>query len=173
MAHAYRRGSDIVVSYAGTTNEDMKDWLTGNVPAATAASLAEQVFEAARFYLDVARANPGAAITFTGHSLGGGLAALMAVLFNRPAVAFDEAPFQKSADSGAVIDGLRNRLQALGYKLPDELRDYQASFDLSGAVLSSSTRIARQYQFSSFTRPVRFSHSLEMRRPISWLRCSA
>ena len=105
MAQAYRRGNEIVVSYAGTTDESPlttmanNDWLWGNVPAASALALAPQVVDAAEFYLNVLSANPGVQISFTGHSLGGGLASLMAVYFNHPAVVFDEAPFLKSADS--------------------------------------------------------------------------
>jgi trimeric autotransporter adhesin len=57
----------------------------------------DQVADAIRFYSDVVAANPGASITFTGHSLGGGLASLMAVYFDHPAVVFDAAPFKLSA----------------------------------------------------------------------------
>src|SRR5947207_2313179 len=121
MAQAYQRGTEIVVSYAGTTDEDLLDWLTGNVPAATAAILAPQVIDAAKFYLDVLRDNAGATISFTGHSLGGGLASLMAVYFDRDAVVFDEAPFQKSADSTKMVNQLRTVLVASGYALPAPL----------------------------------------------------
>jgi putative lipase involved disintegration of autophagic bodies len=38
---------------------------------------------------DVMAAYPGARITLTGHSLGGGLASLMAVFFDLEAVVFD------------------------------------------------------------------------------------
>ena len=46
----------------------------------------------------------------TGHSLGGGLASLMAVFFDRPATVFDEAPFEMSADSKDIVDELMERL---------------------------------------------------------------
>jgi hypothetical protein len=46
MANAYQNGSDIVVSYAGTTDENSLDWLTGNVPAGTAATHIPQILEA-------------------------------------------------------------------------------------------------------------------------------
>ncbi|MHB1429791.1 MAG: lipase family protein [Rhodocyclaceae bacterium] len=42
--------------------------------------------------------NPNATITFTGHSLGGGLAALMGVFFDCQAVTFDQAPFAAAAE---------------------------------------------------------------------------
>ncbi|MFA5242120.1 MAG: hypothetical protein WC029_15095 [Sulfuricella sp.] len=41
MATAYQRGNEIVISYAGTTDEDSLDWITGNVPAGTGATLAQ------------------------------------------------------------------------------------------------------------------------------------
>lgn len=62
------------------------------------AECSEQLKEAAVYYLQVRKDNPSAKITFTGHSLGGGLAALLAVFFNLDAVVFDEAPFRASAN---------------------------------------------------------------------------
>lgn len=115
LARAYSNGgNEIVIAYAGTTYEPgiaLLDWTQGNIPAALGLSLAPQILDAARFYLDVLKANPGANITFIGHSLGGGLASLMAVYFNRPAYTFDEAPFERSADSDSVFKELK---QALG-----------------------------------------------------------
>ena len=146
MATAYQRGNEIVISYAGTTDESPLDWINGKLPAATGAWLAPQVFDAAKFYLDVLAANPTANISFTGHSLGGGLASLMAVYFDRHATVFDEAPFQKSADSSIVVAALRNRLAAMGYGLPPELANYVTSADPSGAFLPSPTRVAREGQ---------------------------
>ena len=78
-------------------------------------TLGEQIVDAARFYLDVYNANPNAGISFTGHSLGGGLAALMAVYFDRAAQTFDPAPFARSVDSSAVVNELKSRLGELGY----------------------------------------------------------
>ncbi|MFA6313686.1 MAG: lipase family protein, partial [Sterolibacterium sp.] len=70
--------------------------VTGLLPA-------PQIFDAMRFYLDVKAANPDAtSFTFTGHSLGGGLAALMGVFFGRQAVTFDQAPFENSAESSLL-----------------------------------------------------------------------
>ncbi|MFA6444390.1 MAG: hypothetical protein WCV99_18835 [Sterolibacterium sp.] len=120
LARAYTNGSEIVVAYAGTTWEDgMKslDWTKGNIPAATASSLAEQIVDAARFYLDVRAANAGE-ISFTGHSLGGGLASLMAVFFDKVAYTFDEAPFERSAESDSVVNELKQILAA-EYSLAD------------------------------------------------------
>ncbi len=145
MAQAYQRGNDIVIAYAGTTDETVYDWITGNAPAASAKFLSPQVFNAARYYLDILKNNPASNITFTGHSLGGGLASLMAVYFDRPAVVFDEAPFLKSADSVTVVEQLRKSLQAVGYSLPMALKGYLA-LDPTGAFVASPARVLRDDQ---------------------------
>lgn len=88
--------NEIVISFAGT---NPADW-TGDIAAdlaLAAGNLTAQLREAAEYYLQVREANPTANITFTGHSLGGGLAALMGVFFNLPAHTFDQAPFLNSA----------------------------------------------------------------------------
>ncbi|OGT02211.1 MAG: hypothetical protein A2Z65_02000 [Gallionellales bacterium RIFCSPLOWO2_02_58_13] len=111
LARAYENGGEIVIAYAGTTWEEgmeTLDWKNGNIPGATGTSLAKQIFDAAKFYLDVKAAHPGMEITFTGHSLGGGLASLMAVYFGKPAYTFDEAPFERSAGvNGRICAGTR------------------------------------------------------------------
>jgi hypothetical protein len=77
------------------------DWGTNIALGTGIGSL--QAIQAAQFYLDIKNAYPGANITFTGHSLGGGLASIMAVWFDRPAVVFDAAPFELGALNVAQI----------------------------------------------------------------------
>lgn len=91
-AIAFQRGEEIVISFAGTAQ--LVDWMT-NITLATGFSNG-QLLDAAVYYLEVRRVYPEARISFTGHSLGGGLAALMGVLFNEPAVTFDPAPSGKA-----------------------------------------------------------------------------
>lgn len=68
-------------------------------------NLSDQLKQAADYYLQVkASAAVGTTITFTGHSLGGGLASLMAVLFDESAFTFDQAPFRNSAQGTLVTD---------------------------------------------------------------------
>ena len=95
---------EIVISYAGTEFNTgsfglAADFFSGNVPLA-AGRYGAQALAAAKLYQEV-KADPllNDNSSFTGHSLGGGLASLMAVWFNRPATVFAPAPFQASADA--------------------------------------------------------------------------
>ena len=154
MARVYMRGNEVVISYCGTTFEpgdQHLDWINGNVPAGIGNN-AKQVLQAAKLYLDVAR-DPqfaGKSISLTGHSLGGGLASLVSVWFDRPATVFDQAPFLKSADSARVYDWLRSELQRSGYTIPAALDAYQVDRSVLSATLNqwdpSPTRLARQAQ---------------------------
>ena len=92
-------GNEIVVAYTGT-NEIIGDWAS-NLIAGAGIVPAPQLVAAARAYLE-AKATYGDRITLSGHSLGGGLASVMATWFDRPAVVFDAAPFQISAVSPTV-----------------------------------------------------------------------
>ena len=148
-ARAYRNTGtgEIVIAYTGTTFEGnlvdkTKDWMLANIPAGTGAFLAPQVTDAAMFYLDVLNANPGASISFTGHSLGGGLASLMAVFFDRPATVFDEAPFEKTADSLERVEELKKALLEAHYTLPAAFANYDAYayLNVNGAFIPSPTR---------------------------------
>lgn len=67
------------------------------------------------FALDVMRENQGVPISFTGHSLGGGLASLMAVFLDLPATIFDPAPFQLTALNPVVLGSLQVYLATNGY----------------------------------------------------------
>jgi Ca2+-binding RTX toxin-like protein len=105
----YRNGSEIVISYTGT-NEGL-DWLTNGANGLGLGST--QTTKAALAYLR-AKEQYGANITFTGHSLGGGLASMIAVWFDRPAVVFDEAPFELAARSPLIVLGTKLALLAFG-----------------------------------------------------------
>ncbi|MFO1327842.1 MAG: hypothetical protein U1F56_10835 [Rubrivivax sp.] len=167
LAGVYLKGDEVVISFAGTTAENVKDWLYGNVPSAVGFPAADmpdavdlswlgsdfnfadlQVTKAARLYLDVLDdpALRSKHISFTGHSLGGGLASLMAVYFDRPATVFDEAPFSKSADLGFVVQGLKNQILLEQRTVPAALDTYPT--DRVGAVL---TRVQRQEAVSSIS----------------------
>ncbi len=69
-ARAFQNGSEIVISYAGTYN-----WIDGVADARLGSgAMHDQLLQAVEYYLQVKAANPGATISLTGHSLGGGLA---------------------------------------------------------------------------------------------------
>lgn len=101
---------EIVIAYAGTAQ--LTDWVT-NLTLGTGFS-SSQLEQAALYYLQIKQANPTATISFTGHSLGGGLAALMGVMFDERAVAFDQAPFALSANA-LTRSGLENYLNDHGF----------------------------------------------------------
>jgi hypothetical protein len=99
------RGSEVVISFAGTYQPDVfRDWKANSALATGFGS--QQLVQAAEYYLQVKAANPNTTITLTGHSLGGGLAALIGVFFGVETLAFDQAPFALSAK--AVIDPQRD-----------------------------------------------------------------
>jgi hypothetical protein len=95
-AVSFQSGNKIVISFAGTNSQD----IFGDVPADINLGIgvgSVQLLQAAEYYLELKELYPNAEITFTGHSLGGGRAALMGVFFNQTAITFDQAPFAASA----------------------------------------------------------------------------
>lgn len=91
--------NEIVIAYSGT--DSIKDFVYANVPAALG-NFSPQVAKAIEFYSDVKAQMVSDGIpvampvTLVGHSLGGGLASILSVLFDEPAKAFDIAPFEAS-----------------------------------------------------------------------------
>lgn len=68
---------EIVISFAGTNGiTDIQDNLT-NLDLGLIGRSCDQLRQAALYYCQVKKDNPDATITFTGHSLGGGLAAVV------------------------------------------------------------------------------------------------
>jgi Ca2+-binding RTX toxin-like protein len=110
-ASAYQKGGEIVISFAGT-NESM-DWAS-NVPGGIGLG-ALQITEALDFVLGVMAQNPEATFSLTGHSLGGGLASVMAVFLDLQATVFDPAPFELSARDPVVLGALQTYLLTSGY----------------------------------------------------------
>jgi Ca2+-binding RTX toxin-like protein len=150
----------IVIAYAGTEFRlteagGVTDFTDGNIPLAVG-TYGAQGYQAALLYQQVkARFGANADISFTGHSLGGGLAGLMAVWFDRPATVFDPAPFEASAETFSTAVVLtRARLNNAGY--PDAAFQYYdrathfaaresrvASYAISGEILESIPLLAR------------------------------
>ncbi len=105
--------SEVVISYAGTYPTDLLGDQAANFGLATGLG-SVQLLQAAEYYLQVRAAHPNATITLTGHSLGGGLAALIGVFFDKTAKTFDQAPFAQSALAG-VAQQLLQVLLSEGY----------------------------------------------------------
>ncbi len=96
-AVSFQRGTEIVISYAGTDGDAGSVFTNPDKQADLALGLglwSDQLGQAAAYYLEIKAVNPGATISFTGHSLGGGLASLMSVFFGETAYTFDQAPFR-------------------------------------------------------------------------------
>lgn len=94
--------SEIVISFRGTDGPNLLDWSLGNIPAAGGHDWG-QVYKAIELIADTMARYPGVPITLTGHSLGGGLASLMATFFGLDAHIFDPAPFELSAIGIAIL----------------------------------------------------------------------
>ena len=93
--------NEIVIAFAGTNEQDgdrsKLDWRNNiemGLGANSTIDVESQFVQAIKFVLQVMEKHPNTPISFTGHSLGGGLASAMSVLFDKPAYTFDPAPFQ-------------------------------------------------------------------------------
>ena len=140
--------SAIVISFAGTdgffsvdqvTNSELATGFTHNLLT----GVPDQLLQAADYYLQIRAANPSATITFTGHSLGGGLAALMGVFFGNQAITFDQAPFANSAQDSSVL-GSGNPLNLLAADYAKNLKTY-----LAGKVLTEPDKVAARNELVS------------------------
>lgn len=117
-AVSFTNGTEIVISYAGTYDKDITGDIAANVGLVLGTGSA-QLLQAVEYYLQIKAVNPGATITLTGHSLGGGLAALVGVFFGVQATTFDQAPFAQTALFGApsLLAGLAGKLDASGNRV--------------------------------------------------------
>ncbi|SUO97863.1 lipase family protein [Suttonella ornithocola] len=121
-ATAYQKDKHIVISYAGTNRTDFKEWFT-DLEIGAVGTANQQIKDAAVYYQAIKKQYPNAEIEFTGHSLGGGLAALMGVFFNKKAYTFDPAPFRLAATE-KVAHAVANYLTKLGYQSDIDLEGY-------------------------------------------------
>jgi len=101
-AVAYNYNGETIISYRGTDKplDIVTGWLTGGGLIGDnfitlQASLAAQFYNAV-----IGGESPYSSnVSFTGHSLGAGLAGLMASLYGKEAVIFDNMPFERAADN--------------------------------------------------------------------------
>jgi|APLak6261671648_1056085.scaffolds.fasta_scaffold09199_1 hypothetical protein len=125
--------NEIVISYAGTDfSHPGTDFTQGNIPLASGYS-SRQLEQAADYYLQIKALNSAAHITFTGHSLGGGLASLMSVFFGETAYTFDQAPFR-----AAATEYLRTDSNGVNFtqSAAQDLRTYLAAGGASNTALA-------------------------------------
>ena len=110
--------TEIVISFAGTYDIDINGDQATNLGLGLGIG-SPQLIQAAAYYLQVRKDNPDATITLTGHSLGGGLAALVGVFFGVGAQTFDQAPFALTARGGALdlLTQLSDKIDANGVRL--------------------------------------------------------
>ena len=128
-AGVYMKGDEIVIAFTGTNEAKVADFLLANVPIGLGLPSA-QVTEAMLLYLQVKEQYPTAAINFTGHSLGGGLASVMAVFFDKNATVFDAAPFELGARNLATLGLYQLELLRRGYSDAD-FNAYTGSIDFA------------------------------------------
>jgi hypothetical protein len=114
-ASAYKNSltNEIVISYAGTYDDGRSVLTNPDKQADLALGMglwSDQLGQAAAYYLETKALNQGATISFTGHSLGGGLASLVSVFFGESAYTFDQAPFaQALSQARNLANYLRTR----------------------------------------------------------------
>jgi hypothetical protein len=121
----FTNGSEVVISFAGTNPADIAGDIAADL-ALAAGTLSDQLRQAADYYLAVKASVPeGTKITFTGHSLGGGLASLMAVMFGESATTFDQAPFLLSALTYSTTEPITGIVKP--HSVAQDLRTYLAS----------------------------------------------
>ena len=134
-AVSYKKGKEIVIAFAGKGPEWNSDlWACINLATG---SPDDQLREAAAYYMAIRKAykNQDVTIKLTGHSLGGGLAALIGVLFNVQATTFDQAPFSNSATQ-AIRDDLKTYLLGLKDENNHFIYDEAALQELAPGLLS-------------------------------------
>jgi len=143
------QSNEVVISYTGTNDWiDKVNWTTG------AGLPLPQILNAVSYYFRAKAAHPDANITFTGHSLGGGLASMMAVFFDKQATVFDEAPFQLAAMSPFVLPFIGAEMLLAGYQ--------DAAFStylLSGGflALTRESNVTQYYVEGEVLNAIRFS----------------
>ncbi len=111
---------EIIISYRGTDfipADMITGWSTGN-----GAWDSLQALIGTNFLHNIVGSDPennpfNANISFTGHSLGGGLAGLMASVYGKEAIIFNNMPFIRSANGvfDTVVDGLSELPIAVAY----------------------------------------------------------
>ena len=144
---------EVVIAFRGTDDPiglSEADWAQGNVPGALGWH-APQVAAAMRLVADVVARYPTAKITLTGHSLGGGLASIVAACFDLPAVVFDPAPLG-AALAGRYFDLDTGWMDStvVVHRYYDDLRQYVLATYPIGTVTTATAVALNNLQRSFF-----------------------
>lgn len=168
-AISFQKGNEIVISFAGTYNKSAADIEADIVLGA--GGMSNQLFQAAEYYMQVRLDNPNARITLTGHSLGGGLASLIAVFFNETAVTFDQAPFRNTASAARaseLVTDLVAKFPVSTYpqvtQWLDPLNKFVSSYDPLGLGWSANGLAAREAKVTSTSMQGEFLSALSALR---------
>ena len=140
-AVAYQKGNEVVIAFAGTgpLGSSMGDLIADGALAFGLYS--DQLRDAARYYVAVKEALPqGTQFSFTGHSLGGGLAALMGVYFDKVAETYDPARFRAAAVSD-FKSRIASDLAAVGLGPDADLSGYFVESQLGGMVIRGEANV--------------------------------
>lgn len=134
-ATAYKNGDQIIIAVRGTDPADAKNTIYnlisdksfgGGTPTAAMVEEAKQLTD---FIAAVAKQNPGANISLTGHSLGGALAQMAALAARVQATTFD-SPGPMDAYYRGRLQEIFAHLQALNIKSNSEsITNYRAYGD--------------------------------------------
>lgn len=155
-AGVYQGSGEIVISFTGTNEAKLEDFALANLPAGVGI-ISTQVIQAMKLVMQVMSAHPGATISFTGHSLGGGLASLMSVFFNLNATTFDAAPFQPTAVNSDSLSVLRSLLALSGFSNPA----FDAYVDSKGADFSArESKVTSYFLKGEILELIRFPWSV-------------
>jgi hypothetical protein len=162
---------EIVVSYKGTdfllelagrawnTVGDMLTDLSGGVGGFVSTA---QFVQAATYYQEVKKwaADNGydaSKISFTGHSLGAGIASVMSVWFNRSATIFADAPFELTAQSTIAQAAVSTAFLLKGFSDPEfalyvAAQTYAAGNSIFNSRESLVTNYYNQGEFLQYLR---------------------
>ncbi|MEN3109662.1 calcium-binding protein [Uliginosibacterium paludis] len=132
-AGVFTNGGETVVAFTGTNDPSISlsqpDW-QANAALGTGLVPNRQLVDA----IELVLRNYKDDISFTGHSLGGGLASVMAILFDKRATVFDPAPFKATVLNSASLIAVKLMLINDGYtNFPESLKKY---FDAAEIQLS-------------------------------------
>ena len=141
---------EVVVAYTGTNEKQAVDFLLANIPAGFGLS-SLQVNAAARVAAEAIAVYGASNVSFTGHSLGGGLASVVAVWFDRPAITFDAAPFEATARNPLAVIGTRSWISANSGLSNPALN----SFEPAGNFAAREAGVTGYYAVGEVLQPLR------------------